>query len=194
MCCIYNLNYTVFHLLSGRYQINFGTLWHTTKRCLQRIIERSLGVSCKTCFTRRIEEPIWRRNYISVRSRHDVPLRPPLDVPVRCIDNIPLRRCWVFVLRVVWDVVGTYPLDVVRTFLHVLVETYQWDLLATYHWDVIGCFVWDVTGTSLGRIERRFCDVATTSPCRVSCFFNFLDSFVVFCKWSTNAICKSRLP
>ena len=176
------------------YQINFGTFWHTTKRCLQCIIERSLSVSFKTCFTRRVEEPIWRRNCISLRSRHDVPLRPPLDVPIRCIGNVPLRRCWVFVLTVVWDVVGTYPLDVVRTFLHVLVKTYQWDVLATYHWDVIGCFIWDVTGTSLGRIERRFCDVVTTSPWWVGCFFNFLDSFVVSCKWSTNTICKSRLP
>ena len=117
-------------------------LWDTNKTFLGRIIETSLGVSCKTCLRPLMDEPMWRRNYVSLRRTY---------------------QC---------DVLGTYPWDVVTTFLYDIVETYQWDVLATYHWDVIGCFIWDVLGTSLGRIERRRCDVDTTSPYRVGrcCF------------------------
>ena len=140
-------------------------LWDTNKTFLGRIIETSLGISCKTCLRRRMDEPMWRLNYVSLRSRHNIPQRHP--VPVRRLDDTPLRRRWVFHLRLVWDVLGTYPSDVVTTFLYDIVETYQWDVLATYHWDVVGCFIWDVLATSLWRIERRHCDVATTSPCRV---------------------------
>ena len=140
-------------------------LWDTNKTFLGRIIETSLGISCKTCLRRRMDEPMWRLNYVSLRSRHNIPQRHP--VPVRRLDDTLLRRRWVFHLRLVWDVLGTYPSDVVTTFLYDIVETYQWDVLATYHWDVVGCFIWDVLATSLWRIERRRCDVATTSLCRV---------------------------
>ena len=145
---------------------------------MRRIIETSLGVSFKTCLTRRMDERMWRRNYVSVRSRHDVPLRHPVDVPVRCLGVM-----WdvLFHLRLVWDVLvtyhcevlGTYPSDVVTTILYDIVETYQWDVLAMYHWEVVGCFIWDVTATSLGRIKTRCCDVATTSPCK-TCMKNLL--------------------
>ena len=133
-------------------------LFDTNKTFLGRIIETSFDASFKACLRRRMDEPMWRRNYVSLRSRHDVPQRHP--VPVRCLGDVPLTRRWVFHLRLVWDVLGTYPSEVVTTFLYDIVETYQRDVLATYHWDVVGCFIWDVTATSLGCIERRRHDVS----------------------------------
>ena len=41
------------------------------------------------------------------------------------------------------------------------------NLLETFHRNVVGCFIWDVPATSLGRIDRRHYDVATTSCCQV---------------------------
>ena len=136
-------------------------LWDTNKTFLGRIIETSLGISCKTCLRRRMDEPIWRLNYVSLRSRHNIPQRHP--VPVRRLGDTLLRRRWVFHLRLVWDVLGTYPSDVVTTFLYDIVETYQWDVLATYHWDVVGCFIWE----SLRRHWDVSRDVAATSPRRL---------------------------
>ena len=137
----------------------------------QRAIETSLGVSFKTCLRRRLDEPMWRRSYVSLRRRRDVPLWHRVDLPAKRLGDVPLRCRWVFHLRLAWDVVGTYQCDVLvsilETFLYDIVETYQWDVLATYHWDVLGCFIWDVTASSLGCIQRRRCDVAMTSPCRV---------------------------
>ena len=143
----------------------------------RRTTETSSGVSFETC--------LGRLRDVSFRRRHDVPLWHRGDVPVRRLGDVPLRRRWVFHLRLVWevigtyqcDVLGTYPWDVVTTFLYDIVETYQWDVLATYHWDVVGCFIWDVLATSLGRIERRRCDVAMTSPCLVGCWFDCLFNY-----------------
>ena len=75
---------------------------------MRRIIETSLGVSFKTCLTRRMDERMWRRNYVSVRSRHDDPLWHRGDVPVRRLGDVPLRSCWVFHLRRHCHVIGTY--------------------------------------------------------------------------------------
>ena len=95
-------------------------LWGNNKTFLGRIIETSLCVSCKTFLRRRMDEPMWRRNYVSLRSCHNIPQRHP--VLVRSLGDAPLRRRWVFHLRLVWDVLGTYPSDVVTTFLYDIVE------------------------------------------------------------------------
>ena len=49
-----------------------------------------------------MDEPMWRCNYVSVRSRHSVPQRHP-PVPVRHLGDAPLRHHWVFI----WDLFGT---------------------------------------------------------------------------------------
>ena len=56
----------------------------------------------------------------------------------------------------------------------------------TYYWDVIGCFVWDVPATSLGRTERRCCDVTTMCFCWVG--------LVLHTQWLKNFQSGKELP